>query len=416
MCKVRVDGSCTSAIIYTVEDKAIAIDQHALAQVRMLCNTDACHDSRIRVMPDVHAGKVGPVGLTMNIGDKIMPALIGNDIGCGVTVTQIANLKHDLRHSDYQKLDTVIRERIPSGTNNRDSPHPKSAEIDLDELRCASHIQKDRAITGLGTLGGGNHFIEVDCKERTYLKTDKFDCFLSDDEILDDEALCEIQAQQNKCLPRSYFLIIHSGSRNLGQQVYDHYMRAGRDALKRAGLRVPYELTWLEGNLARDYLHDIKIVCRFAELNRRVMRREIFKGMKWKSGECFSSAHNYIGEDGILRKGAVSAQRGEKMVIPTNMSDGCILGIGKGNTEWNMSAPHGSGRLLMRTEVKNQHTVSEYKKAMEGVYSSCIGADTLDEAPFAYRSIEAIMDVIEETVEYSATLTPLYCFKAGGGS
>ena len=179
---------------------------------------------------------------------------------------------------------------------------------------------------------------------------------------------------------------------------------------------MPYELTWLEGNLARDYLHDMEIVCRFAELNRKVIEKEIFKGMKWKAGESFSSVHNYIGEDGVLRKGAVSARRGEKVVIPANMREGCILGIGAGNAEWNMSAPHGSGRILMRTEVKNRHTVSEFKKAMEGVYSSCIGAGTLDEAPFAYRSMEAIMDVIGETIEHSATVCPLYCFKAGNGS
>lgn len=416
MCKVHVEGSFASATIYTVEDSETAIDQHAIAQIRMLCNTKACEGSQIRVMPDVHAGKVGPVGLTMTVGDKVMPALIGNDIGCGVTVTQIANLKHALRRDDCQKLDTVIRERIPSGASNRNEAHQKSNEIDLAELKCAAHIQRDRAYTGIGTLGGGNHFIEVGYKDRSYLRAGAFDCFLLDDEFLSDELTREIMAQQDRCLPGSYFLIIHSGSRNLGQQVYDHYMRAGRDALKSAGVRVPYELTWLEGDLARDYLHDIELVCRFAELNRSVMQQEIFKGMKWKSGEGFSSVHNYIGEDGVLRKGAVSARRGEKVVIPVNMREGCILGIGAGNAEWNMSAPHGSGRVLMRTEVKNRHTVSEYKKAMEGVYSSCIGTGTLAEAPFAYRSMEEIMDVIGETIEHSATVVPLYCFKAENGA
>lgn len=415
MHEIYVEGTCASAIIYTVEDEGSALDQHALAQVRMLCDTEACEGSVIRVMPDVHAGKVGPVGLTMSIGERVMPALIGNDIGCGVTITQIANLKRGLKIDDCQRLDAVIRERVPSGSANRASPHPWAEDFDLSELRCARHIQLERAIAGLGTLGGGNHFIEVDCKDRSHVMAGAFECFILDDELLDDEQSRAVEAKQDACLPGSHFLVVHSGSRNLGQQVYDHYMRVGRDALKRAGLNVPYEMTWLEGELAQDYLHDVQIVCRFAELNRQIMQREIFRGMKWKSGESFSSMHNYIGADGILRKGAVSARAGEKVIIPTNMRDGCILAIGKGNSEWNMSAPHGSGRILMRTEVKRRHTVSEYRKEMQGVYCSCIGPATLDEAPFAYKPMEDLVGAIESTVEHSATLVPAYCFKAGSG-
>lgn len=345
----------------------------------MLCDQECCEGNKNRIMPDVHAGKVGPIGFTMTVKGKVMPAIVSGDIGCGVTLTEIANLKKGLSQEEYKKLDGVIRDRVPSGTNNRQKAHLKSEEIDLSELRCASHVQLDRAYLGLGTLGGGNHFIEIDQKDK------------------------------------NFYLIIHSGSRNLGQQVCDYYMKAGQKVLKEAGKDVPYEMTWLGGELAQDYLADVQVVCKYAQLNRRIMQEEIFKGMKWKPGDSFFSVHNYIGEDGILRKGAVSAKAGERVIIPANMAEGCFIGIGKGNPDWNESAPHGTGRIIMRTEVKNSHTVSEFKKVMKaaGVYSSCIGAETLDEAPFAYRNMDAISAMIGDTIELNDILKSCYNYKAG---
>lgn len=368
----KIEGKSTSALIFTTDNEKTALDQHAEAQIQMLCDTECCAGNVIRVMPDVHAGKVGPIGLTMTLNGKAMPAIVSGDIGCGLLAVPVKG------KMEFQKLDAVLRDRVPSGSANRGEPHPDADDIDLSELRCASHIQLDRAYRGLGTLGGGNHFIEID----------------------------ENGANEK-------YLVIHSGSRNLGQQVCDYYMKAGQEELKAKGVEIPFEMTWLEGQLFEDYLHDVQFVCRYAVLNRQIMMKEITKGMKWKTGEELISIHNYIGDDGILRKGAISAKEGESVIIPMNMRDGVILGTGKGNAEWNQSAPHGSGRVLMRTEVKTSHTVSEFKKEMKGIYSSCIRPDTLDEAPFAYRSIEEMKPVLKDTVEITDVLHPLYSFKAG---
>ena len=378
-----IKGAYTSARIFTTRNKETAIDQYAISQLQMICNQESSKGCRIRVMPDVHPGKVGTIGLTMTIGKKIIPNLIGIDIGCGITLAQIKGKK-----IEYQKLDTVIRDSIPSGFNIRTKAHRFKDEFDFDALRCARHIRRDKALLSLGSLGGGNHFIEVDRDNSENL-----------------------------------YIVIHSGSRYLGKAVTEYYLNEGQKILKHKGLNTPYEITWLEEGLMEDYLHDLQTVQRFASLNRDIILDELVKGMKWKVLDSYECIHNYVDTTSdtldtfaspMLRKGAVSAKNDEKVIIPINMRDGILLGTGLGNIEWNCSAPHGSGRIMKRKDVKQSFTVSTFKSEMKGIYSSCISKDTLDEAPFAYRSLEDIADVIRKTVTIDRILHPVYNFKAGG--
>ncbi len=368
----EIVGTYASAKVFSDD-----VEPYVLAQVQMICDNEAAFESSIRVMPDVHPGKVGPIGLTMTVGEKVLPSLVGYDIGCGVLVAEI-----NARRMEFQKLDSIIAKNIPSGFAIRKSPHQRATEQLLGELMCADSVRTKKAMLGLGTLGGGNHFIEVD------------------------------RAEDGKL-----YLAIHSGSRHLGKEVAEHYMRLGQEALKAKGAKVAYELTYLEGELKRRYLNDQEIVCRYAQENRRAILGEIAKGMKWKVGGTIDCAHNYIDADTarpMLRKGAISAKEGEPVVIPINMRDGIILGKGLGNEEWNLSAPHGAGRIYRRDEVRNHYTVNQFKHVMEGIHSTCINSDTLDEAPFAYRGLEAIEGAIGDTVSIECVIRPIYCFKAGG--
>ena len=351
-----IKGAYTSAQIFTTNNKETAIDPYAISQLQMICDQESSKGCRIRVMPDVHPGKVGTIGLTMTIGEKIIPNLIGIDIGCGMTLAQIKGKK-----IEYQKLDTVIRDSVPSGFSIRAKAHRFALGFDFDALRCANHIRTDNALLSLGSLGGGNHFIEAD---------------------KDDDG--------------NLYVVIHTGSRHLGKEVTEYYLNEGQKYLKANGIEVPYEITWLEGVLMEDYLHDLQVVQQFASLNREIILDELVKGMKWKVIDTYECIHNYVNASSepidafgfpMLRKGAISAKAGEKVIIPINMRDGILLGTGLGNAEWNCSAPHGSGRIMKREEVKNHFTVSSFKSEMKGIYSSCIGKDTLDEAPFAYRSL-----------------------------
>ena len=378
-----IKGAYTSAQIFTTNNKETAVDQYAISQLQMICDQESSKGCRIRVMPDVHPGKVGTIGLTMTIGEKIIPNLIGIDIGCGMTLAQIKGKK-----IEYQKLDTVIRDSVPSGFSIRANAHRFAGEFDFDALRCVKHIRTDNALLSLGSLGGGNHFIEAD---------------------KDDDG--------------NLYIVIHTGSRHLGKEVTEYYLNEGQKYLKANGIEVPYEITWLEGVLMEDYLHDLQVVQQFASLNREIILDELLKGMKWKILDTYECIHNYVDASpetldtfgtSMLRKGAISANAGEKVIIPINMRDGIILGTGHGNLEWNCSAPHGSGRIMKREEVKNHFTVSSFKSEMKGIYSSCIGKDTLDEAPFAYRSLKDITDVIGETVTIDRVIRPVYNFKAGG--
>ena len=375
---IPIKGKYSDALIMCTGDETDGnVDQYAIAQVQMICDTEAASGSNIRVMPDVHPGKVGPIGLTMTVKDAVMPSLLGIDIGCGMSMVKIGKVR-----KDFQKLDCVIRENVPVGFSIRKTVHSLASDFNLANLICAEHIRYDKAMLSLGTLGGGTHFIEID---------------------VDDDG--------------EGYLIVHSGSRHLGKEVAEYYLDRGHKLLKKSGKEdVPYELTYLTDELLSDYLQDVKVVQEYAALNRRVIVSEIAKGMKWKHGEIFPCVHNYIDyreKDPILRKGAISAEKDEEVIIPINTRDGVILGKGLGNPDWNMSAPHGAGRIASREKVLSSHTVSEFKTSMKGIYSSCIGKGTLDEAPFAYRDASYITGAITDTVDITKVLKPIYNYKGG---
>lgn len=398
---IEVSGKYNQAKIFTD-----VVDQASIAQVIELCSQEFAAGSRIRLMPDVHAGAGCTVGTTMTITDKVVPNLVGVDIGCGMETVRI---RED--HMELQKLDKLIREKIPSGFAVRSQAHRYVDQIDLEELCCARHIEMLRAEKSIGTLGGGNHFIEADRDEEGQL-----------------------------------YLVVHSGSRRLGLEVAKYYQEEGYKVLNQTDqasldrliaemkavgrqkdiqkelkrrksqklTHIPRQLAYVSGELFHRYIHDMKIVQRFAQLNRRAMMDEIVKGMKLHVEEQFTTVHNYIDTDAmILRKGAVSAQAGEKLLIPINMRDGSLLCVGKGNEDWNCSAPHGAGRLMSRGEAKQSFTVSEFKKQMDGIYSTSVGASTLDECPMAYKGMADILDNIGPTAEVVKIIRPIYNFKAG---
>lgn len=398
---LEVTGKHNQAKIFTD-----VVDQASIAQVIELCNQEFAAGSRIRLMPDIHAGAGCTIGTTMTITDKVVPNLVGVDIGCGMETIRVRE-----NHMELQKLDKLIYEKIPSGFDIRAKAHRYLDQIDLEELCCARHVDLLRAEKSIGTLGGGNHFIEVD---------------------RDDEG--------------QLYVVVHSGSRHLGVEVAKYYQEEGYKALNRtddgslqelvaelkaAGRQkeiqkelkrlknlkrtaVPRQLAYVEGTLFDQYIHDMKLVQRFAELNRQAMIDEIVKGMKLHVEEQFTTIHNYIDTDAmILRKGAVSARAGERLLIPINMRDGSLLCVGKGNEDWNCSAPHGAGRLMSRAEAKQSFTVSEFKKQMADVYTTSVSKATLDECPMAYKGMEDILDNIGPTAEVVKIIKPIYNFKAG---
>ena len=365
-----VNGICTSAKIFTD-----SIEEYALAQIKMLCDNEAFRGSKIRIMPDVHPGKVGTIGFTATVGERILPNVVGIDIGCGVTIAKLKQKK-----IEYQKLDAVIRDHVPSGYAVRKKAHRFKDRIDLGELYCCRHVDESKADMSIGTLGGGNHFIEID--------------------------------QNDQGVP---YVVIHSGSRHLGKDVTEYYLREGQRYLIENGIHVPYELTWLEGELKTRYLHDIGIVQEYAALNREAILDELVKGMKWKIAEQYSSMHNYIADTAnglILRKGAVSALKDEPVIIPINMKDGVILGIGKGNDEWNYSAPHGAGRLMSRNKAKESISLDEFEKSMQGIYTTSVNQSTIDESPMAYKNIDEIINNIGDTVDIIKIIKPVYNYKS----
>lgn len=380
-----ITGKQGNAQVFTTNNKENALDEYARKQLQMICDHPVAKNSAIRVMPDVHPGKVGTIGLTMTVGDCIMPNLVGIDIGCGMSLVQVKAKK-----IEYQKMDTVIRENIPSGSSIRKKAHMMAESFDFSRLYCYHAIRRDSAERSLGTLGGGNHFIEAD-----------------------------------QGADGAIYLVVHSGSRHLGKEVTEYYLDLGQKEHRKREEDVPYELVCLEGKLMEEYLHDVQLVQEYAALNREIMLTELMKGMKLKALEQYDCIHNYIDAQKetveilgapVLRKGAISAREGQRVIIPINMRDGIILGHGRGNAEWNLSAPHGSGRVLKREDVAARYTVSSFKAEMKGIYSSCIGKDTLDEAPFAYRPLGDILEVIEDTVSVEQVIKPIYNFKAGDGS
>lgn len=399
---IEVKGKYNKAKIFTD-----VVDNASISQVVLLLNQEFIAGSRIRFMPDIHAGAGCTIGTTMTITDKIVPNLVGVDIGCGMECVRIKE-----KHIELQKLDKLIYSKIPSGFNIRQTTHKYYDNINLEDLYCYHMINADRAEKSLGTLGGGNHFIEMD---------------------KDDEG--------------NIYIVIHSGSRHLGVEVADYYQNMGYEALNKVSkeeidslvaelkangkekeiqkailklkkskqTNIPKSLAYVSGKLFYDYIHDMEIVQKYAELNRKAIMDEIIKGMKLHIEEQFTTIHNYIDiEDMILRKGAVSAKKEEKLLIPINMRDGSLICIGKGNDDWNQSAPHGAGRLMSRSQAKESFTVSEFKKQMAGIYSTSVSKDTLDECPMVYKRMEDIIDNIGDTVDIVKVIKPIYNFKAGG--
>lgn len=399
---IEIKGKVNTALCY-----AKVVEEEAIEQIRRMCDYAIAEDSKIRIMPDVHAGKGCTIGTTMTITDKVVPNVVGVDIGCGMYTVNLG--KDDV---DFEKLDEAAH-FIPSG---REVWEGRQERFDLTDLHCYRELKDAKRLArSLGTLGGGNHFIEI-----------------------------------NEATDGTKYLIIHSGSRNLGKQVAELYQKLAinlnrgygeylkkmdeiissykeqgrrseiQSALKQlqwqvyeSPVSIPEDLCYLEGKYLEDYLHDVDICQVFARRSREKMAEIILERTRMNGCDAFHTIHNYIDTDEmILRKGAIAAHKGKRVLIPINMKDGSILAIGKGNPEWNYSAPHGAGRIMSRTKAKNELNLDEYKQAMKGIYTTSANENTLDEAPMAYKSQESIIDVIRESVDIIDVMKPIYNFKA----
>ncbi len=398
----EIKGKVNTAVCY-----AKVIEDSAIEQIRRMCDYDLTEGCRIRIMPDVHAGKGCTIGTTMTVTDRVCPNVVGVDIGCGMYTVKLTDY-----NPDFEKVDEACH-YIPSGTNVWEG---RMERFDLTALRCYRSLKDTKRLErSLGTLGGGNHFIEID-----------------------------------KASDGTYYLVIHSGSRNLGKQVAEIYQQLAidlhmgkedyfrqrdeiirtykeegrrseiQDALKvlqknykAQVLQVPEDICWLYGSFLEDYLHDVEICQRFANRSRERMAEIILERTGMTGAEAFHTIHNYIDTDErILRKGAIAAHKGEKVLIPINMRDGSIIAVGKGNPEWNYSAPHGAGRVMTRAKAKENLDMDDYRAAMQGIYTTSVNERTIDEAPMAYKSLEDIMDVIQESVDVVDVMKPVYNFKA----
>lgn len=386
------------------------IEEEAIKQIDQLLEQEPFKDCKVRIMPDVHAGKGCVIGFTADLGNKVIPNIVGVDIGCGMLCVELGNIELNLK-----KLDNIINEYIPAGRNIREQKLIYFEKI--NELYCLRELKESKKFNrAIGTLGGGNHFIEVD---------------------IDDE--------DNK------YLVIHTGSRNLGKQVADYYQNlaielcSGKEELfkkkekiikeyKEKGRKseiqqalkdlekeyknnnpdLPKDLCYLEGKYREMYLHDMRICQEYASLNRCYIARTILLNMgKQIYQKYFETIHNYISfEDNIVRKGAISAKEGEKVLIPINMRDGSIIAVGKGNEDWNNSAPHGAGRIMSRIKAKETFKLDDFKESMKGIYTTSVVEETIDEAPFVYKPMQEIIDNIQDTVEIQKIIRPIYNFKA----
>lgn len=396
------------------------IEEKAIKQIDELLEQKSFENCKVRIMPDVHAGKGCVIGFTADLGDKVIPNIVGVDIGCGMLAVELGNIELDL-----EKLDNVINEYVPAGRNIREQKLMEFKKI--NELYCLRELKDTKKFNrGIGTLGGGNHFIEID---------------------VDDE--------NNK------YLVIHTGSRNMGKQVADYYQNlaiqlcSGKEEMykkkekiiknykeqekkleiqqalnklekeyKNNKTNLPNDLCYLQGKHREMYLHDMKICQEYASLNRLQIAKEILMNYFQLTyvpeidyppimNNRFETIHNYISfEDNIVRKGAISAKKGEKVLIPINMRDGSIIAEGKGNKDWNQSAPHGAGRIMSRMKAKKTFELEKFKKAMEGIYTTSVVEETIDEAPFVYKSMQEIIENIQDTVEIKKIIKPIYNFKA----
>lgn len=396
MAEIILSGKYDSAKVFTEN-----IDDVTIGQIINFLNQPFVEGANTRIMPDTHAGKGAVIGTTMIITDKIVPNLVGVDIGCGMLCVEV-----EKQLVDFALLDTLINKLVPSGQTNRKTAHPYVNKIPLDEV--IAPFSKERAILSVGSLGGGNHFIEMNVSEDGRL-----------------------------------FLIIHSGSRHLGVKVASYHQKKGIEALakdldglemvieqlkaegrqkeiqqtiqsyKSTKPKIPNELAYVEGKLMDDYLHDLKIAQDLAKWNRAAMMQVIIQAMGFKEVGRIDTIHNYVDlEQMILRKGAISAKSGEEVLIPINMRDGSILAKGKGNTDWNQSAPHGAGRIYSRSKAKEVLKIEDFTETMRGVYSTSVRQETLDESPFAYKPMEEIIENTKDTIDIQAILKPIYNFKA----
>ena len=398
----EIKGKINTAICY-----ATVVEEEAIEQIRRMCDYDFTEGSKIRIMPDVHAGKGCTIGTTMTVAGKAVPNVVGVDIGCGMYTVELGKAA-----VDFEKFDEAAH-YVPSGMNIWEG---RTERFDLESLRCYRELKNTKWLErSLGTLGGGNHFIEID-----------------------------------EAVDGTKYLVIHSGSRNLGKQVAEIYQQLAIDlhkgigeylemreelirTMKEQGRRdeiqkaldqlkwekfhgepdMPADLCYLSGKYLDDYLHDVEICQRFARRNREKMAEILLERSGMTGSNAFHTIHNYIDtEEMILRKGAIAAHKGEKVLIPINMRDGSVLAIGKGNPEWNYSAPHGAGRVLSRTMAKKSLSLEEYRETMKGVYTTSVNESTLDEAPMAYKSLADIIDVIKESVDVIDVMKPVYNFKA----
>ena len=399
---LEIKGKYATAVCY-----AKVIEDEAIEQIKRMCDYELTEGSEIRIMPDVHAGKGCTIGTTMTIAGKACPNVVGVDIGCGMYTVKLKN-----KELDFEKIDEACH-FIPSGMNVWEG---RMERFDLSDLKCYRALRDTRRLErSLGTLGGGNHFIEVD------------------------------QASDG-----TYYLVIHSGSRNLGKQVAEIYQQIAIDLhsgkeqyyidreriieeYKAAGRRkeiegelkklkkeyednallTPADICWLYGKFLDDYLHDVKICQAFAKRSRERMAEIILERTGMEAVESFHTIHNYIDTDEmILRKGAIAAHEGEKVLIPINMRDGSVIAVGRGCKDWNYSAPHGAGRIMSRSKAKDSLSMDEYKETMKGIYTTSVNESTLDEAPMAYKSLEDIIDVIRDSVDIIEVMKPVFNFKA----
>ena len=393
---LEIQGKYNTAKVYTDN-----IDAAAYSQIlNMMCQCWA-RDVNVAIMPDVHAGKDCTVGTTMTIKDKVVPNLVGVDIGCGMLVAKIK-----AKFIEFGKLDKVIKEKIPSGKSHNDKKHRYAKEFDEEFEKLIANVKREELLS-ICSLGSGNHFIECDKDE-----------------------------------DGAFYIVIHSGSRHLGVAICEYWQNiAIKDCADLTAIRgaeiakyknqgktdaeikelmkdydhfsVPKNLSYLTGEHMQGYLHDMEIVQQFAVMNRAAMLDVIVKEMGFKVLEKFETIHNYIDlKNMILRKGSISAQEGERVIIPMNMRDGSLICVGKGNPDWNFSAPHGAGRLMTRSDAKNTISMKDYKDAMKGIFTSCVSSATIDESPMAYKPMDEIIKNIEPTCEIEKIIKPVYNFKA----
>ncbi len=366
---IEINGQYNTAKIFTDN-----LEPSAEGLIKAFCDQEHSAGSKIRIMPDVHAGKGCTIGTTMTITDKIVPNIVGVDIGCGMLTVKLKEKRINL-----PELDSFIRQNIPYGREVRERSHRSHGRLDIYDLRCVKKIDIRRAKESIGTLGGGNHFIEVD----------------KDDE-------------------ENLYLVIHTGSRNLGLRVAEYYQKKAYNSCGgRNQAVIPYELAYLSGEDMQGYLHDMEFMQRFADLNRTVIKEVILEHLKLTELTSFTTIHNYVDTEAmILRKGAVSAKNGEQLLIPMNMRDGSLVCTGLGNEDWNFSAPHGAGRLMSRKDAFNSFTLSSFEESMKGIYTTSVSRDTIDECPMVYKPMDEIIRNIGETVTVDKIIKPIYNFKA----